>query len=145
VRSGSRPSSTDIYSGGQRRAGLCGNRRGLVVTALIVVVLAMMVLTMLISAVTVVVVLTVPVSLVQLPAFLVVIVVRVTPIGPFVGRMVPASLHPAIVAAVWRPVSFYPDEAWAGERPTLLVADRRWRGSDVHRNLSRARSDDSGC
>jgi hypothetical protein len=101
---------------------------------MVVVVLVMVVLVMP-SAVAVVVVFVVPVSLVHLPAFFVVVVVGVTPVGAFVGRMVPASLHPAIVAAIGCPISFYPGEAWTGSLSTLLIAKGRWRGSDVHGNL----------
>jgi hypothetical protein len=104
--------------------------------ALIVVVLVMMVLTTtVVLPVSVAVVFVVPMSLVQLPAFLVMVIVRVAPGGPFVGRTVPASLDPAVVAAIGSPISFHPDVALTGLGSTLLVAERRRRGSDVHRNL----------
>src|SRR5579864_6666955 len=108
-------------------------------------VLAMMVLTAsVVLSVAAVVVFVIPVSLVQLPAFLVVVVVRMTPVGAFVGSMVPASLDPAVVVAIGDPISFYPGVARAGHRPAFLVADRRRRGSDVHRNLGRAGDADRG-
>lgn len=127
---------------GERGHAAPFNAQWLVIVALIVVVLAMVVLT---TPVSVAVVFVVPMSLVQLPAFLVMVIVRVAPVGPFVGRTVPASLDPAVVAAIGGPIPFYPDVTRTGERSTLLVADRRWRGSDVYRNLGRTGGDDSGC
>jgi hypothetical protein len=104
--------------------------------ALIVVVVAVMVLTALVvPAVAVVVVFMIPVSFVHLPALLVMIVVRVAPVGAFVRRTVPASLDPAVVVAVGSPISFNPGVAGAGDWSALFVAERRGCGSDVYRNL----------
>jgi hypothetical protein len=97
----------------------------------IVVVLAM-VLTV---PVAIVVVFMVPVSLVHFPAFRIVIVVRVAPVGARVGRTVPAPLDPAVVVAIGSPISSDPVVAWAGFWSTNLNAEGRWRGSDVYRNL----------
>jgi hypothetical protein len=108
----------------------------LVVVALVVVVVAVMVLTALVvPAVAVVVVFMIPVSFVQLPALLVMIVVRVAPIGAFVRRTVPAALDPAVVATVGGPISFNPSVAWTGNWSALFVAEGRGSGSDVYRNL----------
>ena len=100
--------------------------------ALIVVVLIMI----MVIPVTVAVLFVFPMSFMQLPALLVVIVVRVAPGGAFVGGTVPASLNPAVVMAVGNPISFDPGIAWAGDWSANLNAKRGGRGSDVHRNLS---------
>ena len=102
----------------------------LVVVAFVAVVLAVaMVLGMAI------VVFAVPMSLVELPALLVVVIVGMIPVGSLVGRTVPASLDPAVVVAIGGPISLYPGVAGAGHWSTFLVAEGRWRRSDVDRNL----------
>jgi len=126
-----------------REAGGEGSLRGvvhwLVVVALIVVVIAMMLLTVLVAvAVAVVVIFVVPMSLMQLPASLIMIVVRVAPVGACIGRAVPASLNPAVVVAIGNPVSLDPSVARARLWSANLNPERRWRSSDVHRNLRRA-------
>jgi len=82
-----------------------------------------------------IVIFVVPVSFVELPALLVVVIVRMIPVGSFVGRTVPASLNPAVVAAIGGPISIYPGVAGAGHWSTGLDAERWWRRSDVNRNL----------
>ena len=82
-----------------------------------------------------IVVFVVPVALVHLPALLIVIIVRVIPVGAFVGRTVPVSLDPAVVVAVGNPISLHPGVARAGHRSLGLVAEWRRRGFDVDRNL----------
>jgi hypothetical protein len=107
-----------------------------VVIAMVAMIAIMMVAIMImVSPVAIVVVLMVPVSLVHLPTFSVVVIVRVTPVRPFIWRTVPASLDPPVTLTNWFPISIHPDEAWTWSRSILLVADRRWRGPDVHRNL----------
>lgn len=69
----------------------------------------------------------IPVSFVELPALLVVIIVRVIPVGSFVGRTVPASLNPAVVVAIGGPISLDPGVAGTGHWSTRLDAERRWR------------------
>jgi hypothetical protein len=93
--------------------------------------------------VTVVVILTVPMSLVHLPAFPVVVVMRMSPVCPFKRRMVPASPDPSVMVTLRLPIPFDPDEAWAWNRSRFLIADRRWRRPDVHRNLGGTRHNDS--
>src|SRR5450755_3549167 len=97
------------------------------------------------SAVAIVVILVVPMPLVHLPAFAVVVVMRMTPVCPFIWRTVPASPDPPVMVTNWFPISFHPDEAWTWSRPTLLIAERRWRSPNVHRNLCRTRRDNGGC
>ena len=109
------------------------------VVAFIVVVLAVMfILVAMVLGVAAVVVFVIPVSLVQLPAFFIVVVMRVAPVGALVGRTIPSSLDPAVVAAIGGPVSFYPGVARTGHRSAGLVAKWWRRGSDVDGNLGRA-------
>ena len=97
---------------------------------------AVMVLFMaMILPVAVFVVFVVPMSLVQLPAFPVVVIVRMTPVSTFVGRTLPASLHPAVAMSIGCPISLYPGIARPGNRSTFLIPNWRWRGPDVDRNL----------
>src|SRR5438552_13634006 len=103
--------------------------------AVIMMAVIMMIAMIMISPVAVVVVLMVPMALVHSPAFAVVVVMRMTPVCPFVWRTVPASPDPAVTWTNWFPISFHPDKVWTRSRPTLLIADRRGRGPDVHRNL----------
>src|ERR1700680_4453144 len=100
-----------------------------------VVMITMVAIMIMVSPVAIVVVLMVPMSLVHLPAFAVVVIMRMSPVGPFIRRAVPASPNPPVMVTNRFPISFHPDEAWTWSRSILLIADRRWRGSDVHRNL----------
>src|SRR6266478_5202392 len=92
-----------------------------------------------------VVVLTIPVAFMPSPAFAVVIVVRMIPIRPFVGRTLPTPRHPPVVMSIRGPVPLDPDVARARNRPTLLVTQRRRRASDIHGNLCRSRDGKSDC
>ena len=108
----------------------------MVVTFIVMVLAVMLLIAAMVLGAAAFVVFVVPVAFVQLPALLVMIIVRMIPVGSFVGRTVPVSLDPAVVAAVRGPISFYPGVAGARHGSTSLVA-KRWRcGSDVHRNLS---------
>ena len=88
-----------------------------------------------VSPMAVVVVLMVPMSLVHSPAFSVVVIMRMTPVCSCIWRTVPAAPDPPVMVTHWFPVSVHPDELWTWRRSILLIADRRWRGPDVHRNL----------
>ena len=92
-----------------------------------------------------VVIFTIPVAFMQPPAFPVMIVVGMAPVCPLVGRMLPTPCHPPIVTPIRGPISLDPDVARARHRPTLLVTQRRWWGSDVHPNLCRRRDGESDC
>ena len=92
-----------------------------------------------------VVVLMIPVAFMQSPALTIVIVVRMRPIRPFVGRTLPMPRHPPVVMPIRGPVSLDSDIARARNRPTLLVTQRWWRTSDVHGNLCRSRDGKSDC
>src|ERR1700686_233914 len=92
-----------------------------------------------------VVILMIPVAFMHPPAFTIVIVMRMIPIRPFVGRTVPTPCHPPVVMPIRGPVPLDPNVARARNRPALLVTQRRWRGSDVHGNLCRSRDGESDC
>jgi hypothetical protein len=100
-----------------------------------VVVITTVAIMIVVSPVAIVVVLMVPVSLVHLPAFSVVVIVRMTPVCPFKWRTLPASPDPPVVVTNWFPISIHPDETWTWSWSILLIADRRWRSPDIHRNL----------
>jgi hypothetical protein len=92
-----------------------------------------------------VVILMIPVPFMHLPAFTIVIIVRMVPICPFIRRTVPAPCYPTIVMPMRGPVSLDPGVARTWTRPALLVAVWRWCASDVHANLSRSRDGENGC
>ena len=83
----------------------------------------------------VVVVLVVPMPFVTFPAFAIVVVVRMRPVGPFKGRTLPMSPHPLVMVAHRCPISFDPYEPRFRRWTRLFVNDSRWRGPNVHRNL----------
>src|SRR6266852_279308 len=91
----------------------------------------------------VVVVLVVPMSLVQHPAFLVMVVVRMRPVSPCIRRALPASLHPFVVVTHRRPITLDPNETRVRRRPRSFINHYRRRCPGVHRNLRRPRCDHS--
>jgi hypothetical protein len=98
-----------------------------------------------IVSVVLVVILMIPVTLVQLPALALMVVVRMVPIRALVGRAVPASRHPPVVAAVWSPIAFDPGIARTRFRTAFFVAQGWWCGADVDSDLCRRRDTQSGC
>ena len=83
-----------------------------------------------------VVILVVPVAFVHLPALLVVVVMRVAPIGAGVRWPHPDSGHPDIAASAVAPVSLSPNETLARHGGPHLIAQRRRRTADVDVDLS---------
>ena len=102
--------------------------------------LVMILVMITVPPVPVVVVFAVPVSFVILPAFLVMVVVRMVPVCAFIGSTSPMPGNPAIMMAVGRPVALNPDEARSGYRPAPLIAKWRRRSSDINRNLPEHRN-----
>src|ERR1700730_2648293 len=98
-----------------------------------------------VMTVVLVVILMIPVPFMHLPALTVVIIMRMVPICPFVGRTIPAPCHPLIAMPMRRPVPVDPGIARTWLRPTPLVAVGRWCASDVHANLSRSRNREGSC
>jgi hypothetical protein len=100
-----------------------------------VVVIMMVAITIMVSPAAIVVILMIPMPLVHLPAFTVVVIVRMTPVCPFIRRTVPSAPDPPVMMTDWFPISIHPDEARTRSRSILLIADRRRWDPDVHRNL----------
>src|ERR1700687_3680003 len=92
-----------------------------------------------------VVILMIPVPFMHLPALTVVIIMRMAPICPFVGRTVPASRYAPIAMPMRGPVPLHAGVAWTWFWRTLLVPERRWCASDVHPNLARSRDGENSC
>jgi hypothetical protein len=78
------------------------------------VVITMASPTIMVAPMAVVVVLVVPVSFVALPAFTIMIVVRMNPVCPFKRGLLPMSSDPLVTMARRHPISLYPHEprAW---------------------------------
>ena len=96
----------------------------------------MLVLTVLtVTPVVAVMVLAVPMSFVHLPAFSIMVVMRMGPVCSFKWRTLPMSPDPLVMMTKRRPISLDPNESGAGRRPRLFVNDGRWRRPDIHRNL----------
>jgi hypothetical protein len=92
-----------------------------------------------------VMILMIPVPFMHLPTLTIVIIVRMVPIGPFIGRTIPAPCYPPIVMSMRGPVPVDPGVAWARFWPTLLEPVGRGRASNVHANLCRSRDGESSC
>src|SRR5277367_5716667 len=91
------------------------------------------------------VVFVVPVSFMDLPALLVVIVMRMGPVGARVGRSLPNSRDPDIATATLSPVSVDPCVAFSWHRRSYLIADGWGRGADVNLDLAECRGRQDRC
>ena len=91
------------------------------------------------------VILMIPMSFVQLPALPVVIIMRMVPVCPLIGRTVPAAGYPSIVTPVRGPVAVDPSVSWTWKGPAPLETQRRRCDSDVHPDLRQGRDGESGC
>ena len=74
-----------------------------------VVVVTMPPPTIMVAPMTVVVVLAVPMPFVPLPAFAIVVVMRMCPVCPFKRRTLPMSPDPPVVVTRRSPISVYPN------------------------------------
>jgi hypothetical protein len=90
-----------------------------------------MVIVVLVVVVAIIMIFMIPVAFVDLPALLIVIVVRMIPIGAFIRRLLPTSRNPFIVAAIRSPVAFDPAVTRARSFRPSLVTKRRRRTSDI--------------
>jgi hypothetical protein len=99
----------------------------------------------LLSPVSIVMVLMVPMPFVKLPAFAIVIVMRMVPIGAFIWRTLPPSCNPAIAMSARCPIPVDPSETRRRDRPSHFVTKRWRRCSDVDRNLSKSWDGQSCC
>ena len=90
-------------------------------------------------------ILAVPVAFMQVPAVLVVVVVRMATIRTSVRRAIPASGNPYISASVIAPVTVDPGIAFARHRRTTLIT-QGWRrlAADDDANLCGRRSSETG-
>ena len=97
----------------------------MVIVVMVVVVIAMIIM--------------VPVSFVEAPSLLVVVIVRMAPIGAGVRRPVPTSGNPYVLALSGAPITVDPSVAFAGWRGTSLIA-HWWRiSADINANLRKSR------
>jgi hypothetical protein len=87
----------------------------------------------------------IPVAFVHLPATLIVVVVGVGPVGAGIGRLLPCTWNPDIVAAARHPVPIDPDEAFRGHGRRDFIADWWRRGSDVDLDLAECRDCQGRC
>ena len=99
----------------------------------------MVVMVVVITPMIVVVIFVVPVAFMELPAFPIMVVMRMVPIGSSVWRALPVSGNPAIVMPVGGPVSLDPNKTCLRRRTMALIAERRRRCSDINRNLTECR------
>jgi hypothetical protein len=113
---------------------------GLVV---MVVVIVMPVIVMIVVVVAMVFV--VPVSFVNLPTLLVVVVVGVGPVGAGVGWPLPSAGYPDVATTTRAPVPIGPGVAFSGHGRSHLIADCwRW-GTDIDLNLTERRNCQDRC
>jgi hypothetical protein len=87
----------------------------------------------------------VPMAFMNLPALLVVVVVRMAPIGASVGRPLPHAGDPDVAAAARAPVPIDPGVAFSGHGRSRLIADRWWWGSEIDLNLAECRNCQGRC
>src|SRR5438132_8815275 len=78
-------------------------------SAVMVVAITMVTIMIMLSPVAVVVILAVPMSLMHPPAFPVVVIVRMAPVGPLIRRMFPASSDPPVMVTHWCFISVHPE------------------------------------
>jgi hypothetical protein len=108
-----------------------------------VVVIVMSVIVMII--VVIAMVFAVPMTFMNLPALLVVVVVRMAPVCAGVGRTLPDAGDPDITAAPRAPVPIDPGIAFSGHGRSHLIADWwRW-GSDIDLDLTECRNCQGRC
>jgi hypothetical protein len=91
------------------------------------------------------VVLMVPVSFMDLPSLLVVVVVRMGPVGAGVGRPLPDAGDPDVSSAVISPVTVDPGVALSGYRRPCLIAQRWRRSADINVDLAKCRDSKDRC
>ncbi len=82
----------------------------------------------------------VPMAFMHLPALLVMVVVRMAPVGPFIRRTLPNSGPPDVAPTVVSPIAFGPDKAGAGHSRPCFVAQRRWGAANVNLDLGNSGS-----
>ncbi len=105
------------------------------------VVMAIVVVTIVVMHIVVViaVIFAVPMTFMDLPALLVVVVVRMGPVGTGIGRTLPDAGNPHIMAATLSPVAIDPGVAFSWRDGSDLIT-HWWRsGADINLNLAECR------
>jgi hypothetical protein len=97
-----------------------------VMIAVVVVVIAMVIV--------------VPMAFMHLPATVIMVVVRMTPVGSRVGRPLPAPGDPDIPPTAWSPVAVDPGVAFSRHGWPYLIANGRRRRADVDLYLAECRN-----
>jgi hypothetical protein len=82
----------------------------------------------------------VPVAFMHLPALLVMVIVRIAPVGASVRRALPDTMHPHVMSSTVAPIAVGPDVSLTRHRRTHLVSQRWRRAANVHMDLG-----DGGC
>ncbi len=82
----------------------------------------------------------IPMTLVHPPSLLVVVIVRMAPIGAGVGRPIPAAGNPDIPSALVAPITIHPAIAFPRVGWANFVAQRRRRLPDINPNLTKRRN-----
>ena len=114
--------STRTASSGQNRYVLV-----MVVVVIVVIMMAMIVVVAMIFMI--------PVAFVHTPAFLVVVVVRMGPVGAGIRRAIPAAWNPDVTALVDSPVAIDPGIAFARDRWACFITQWGRCSADVDANL----------
>jgi hypothetical protein len=103
----------------------------------VVIVVPAIVIVMIV--VVVAMVLAVPVAFVHLPALLVVVVVRMAPVGAGVRWPLPNAWDPDIMIAANSPVAIDPSVAFSGQGRPDFIPDGWRRGADIDLDLAECR------
>jgi hypothetical protein len=106
---------------------------------MVMVVMAVVVVIIMAVVVVIAVVFAVPVAFMNLPALLVVVVVRMGPVGARVGRLLPTTRDPYVASPAISPIAVDPRVAFCGHGRSYLIADGRRRRADIDLNLAKCR------
>jgi hypothetical protein len=101
-----------------------------------IVVMVVMVIAMIVA---------VPVSFVEAPSFLVMVIVWMAPVGAGVRRPVPTSGNPDVLSVSCTPIAVDPSVAFAGGRGTPLIAHWGRCSADIDADLCKSRHREHGC
>ena len=77
----------------------------------------------------------VPMAFMHLPATLIMVVVRMAPVGSCIGWPLPNPGDPDIPSAASSPVAVNPDKAFARKRRPRFIANG-WRSTEVNLDLA---------
>jgi hypothetical protein len=100
----------------------------------------MIVVTMITVVVVIAMVFVIPMAFMHLPATVIMVVVRMTPVSSRVGRPLPDARDPDVAAAAISPVTVDPNETIAWERRPHLIANGGRRRADVDLYLAECRN-----